>query len=101
MPRALSGSLFEAGNARTVHRPSANEPAGFTHGRSWGNLFFQQVIPRQEIGDRHTEGLTFGFPGDLFIMGTDLGIGYGLPGIEDRFPEALAVCLLRFAPFYL
>ena len=48
---------------------------------------------------QHTEWLPICLHGHLLIIGTDLGIRHGLPGIEDRLAEACPVRFLRLAPF--
>src|SRR6185295_7931243 len=77
------------------------KPCGLTYqgGRWAGQLFFlKQILPRREIGDRHTEGLPVCLLPEFFIMRPDFGVCHRLAGVEDRLGETLAVCLLRLAP---
>ena len=61
-------------------------------------FLFQQIIPRQKVRHRHTEGLPAGFLPQLFVLCAGVGVCHGLPGVVDRPGETLAVCLLRLAP---
>src|SRR5688572_10088362 len=64
-------------------------------------LFLQQILPRTEIGYRHTEGLPVGFLPELFVMRPEFWVCHCCSGVGNGFSKALAVRLLCIAPLDL